>query len=65
MKVLVKAPFLNSYGLFKKGDQLEIKAEDLDTTLMEPVPDDDPEETTEEQPKKSPEKKAGRRKKAE
>ncbi len=64
MKVLVKAPFLNSYGLYKKGDQLEIKAEDLDTTLMEPVPDD-PEETTEEQPKKAPEKKAGRRKKTE
>lgn len=57
MKVLVKAPFMNSYGLFKKGDTLEVKEKDFDATLMEPAEDA---ATEKEEPAK---KTAGRKKK--
>lgn len=57
MKVLVKAPFMNSYGLFKKGDKLEVKEKDFDATLMQPEEDA---ATKKEEPAK---KTAGRKKK--
>lgn len=62
MKVKVKAPFYNDYGLFKKGDVLEVKKEDFDASLMDPVEESvkEPEE-----PKKAPAKTtAGKKKKA-
>lgn len=37
MKVIVKAPFFNSYGLFKKGDVIDVKEKDFDATLMDPA----------------------------
>ena len=57
MKVLVKAPFMNSYGLCMKGDTLEVKEKDFDATLMQPEEDA---ATKKEEPAK---KTAGRKKK--
>lgn len=64
MKVKVKAPFFSDYGLFKKGDILEVKESDFDNSLMEPVTD--PEKAPED-PKKEEQKapaKRGRKKEA-
>ncbi len=64
MKARGKAAFFSDYGLFKKGDIIEVKEKDFDSALMEPVeqdpaPADDPKEET----KKSPAKR-GRKKEA-
>lgn len=60
MKVIARSAFMNSYGLFKKGDVLEVNDKDFDATLMEPAESSGAEETTEEPAKKT----AGRKKKA-
>jgi len=61
MKVTLKAPIFTAFGLFKKGDVIEVSKRDFDENIMEPLADPKQETTNNEE--EAPAKKPGRKKK--